>query len=391
MTEKNLEIKDILIARDFEKLKPAIGLINEKINTNYTDINQLYQDREEIFKNEDAYEVIKEYIFAGRVSIKFWRIDDSGDPENILLVEEIIKTLDFYNKHLINVANNRDINSITPYSCIALENRKYLIRFVVPDSDSKKDDGIEVVHIPQSKNIISIIDLENKYIEVRGDYKLSKKIIKYMEESFKINGITEIFVLHNYSNDIRRFKESFENAMFTNVKSIPSNDSPLREQDVKTLISTLSAMNKFFGDKNYKNLEQALRKIDIDSNEIGFIPLLLSGLSKIGISSKLKSDKDITNQPMYKLLESYLSHQSGHLKITDLDGNTYSINVGLKTNNIVFKNSKNNEKFISIIRDRIISTTNSNSGGGQMRDISQMKTYQGIITMARAGIESFTT
>ena len=155
------------------------------------------------------------------------------------------------------------------------------------------------------------------------------------------------------------------------------------------LIDTLKAIDEFYIEKDYNNLINSLKNIDISTNEIGFIPLLLGGLSKIGISSKLDNIKDITNQPMYKLLEGYLLHQSGYLRIVDSIGKEYSIQIGISTNNIIFKSNCTDEKFIDLVRSKLINIYQEVIKEEGIKVISDIEVEEVIRSMAKSGIRSF--
>lgn len=382
-----LGIENILLHRDIIKIKGYINNINNILSSNYITTEDLYDNIDELINNEEVYQIIKENIFAGKTTVKFWKIYDT-EKDNLNKIKQRIESCSFYNKNLLEKVSTNKIESPTPYTSIVLEEGKYLIRLLVPSYDKSTDNGVEILSLHQNINIVCIIDLNNKYLEVRGNYKLSKKVAEKLGDIFDIS-LIELPVLLKYDNKIDKFKESFSNAKFTNVKSIPYKESPLTDKEINILIDTLKALDEFYRTKDYIMLETILKNLDINTNEVGFTHLLLTGLSKIGISSKIDNKNDITNQPMYKLLESYLLHQSGHLRITSEDGSEYSIQIGLKTNNVTFNNNNTNEKFISVIRERLLYNNINDLEGVSRNMIEEFELEETLRDMVKSGIHSF--
>lgn len=353
-SEELLELKDILLKRDFKNLKGSLDTINIILESNYKNVDELYENKDELYGNEDVYNILKNSVFAGRISIKYWTINGLNNTEDEE-VQDVIESWDFYNKNILDSLDIECIDTPTPYTCIKLENRVYLMRLIVPSGNKKYDNGVEDRKSMQHKNVVTIIDLNKGYLEVRAESKISKSVMEKLKYNLGISGISNIAILRHFNNSIETFKDSFENAKFINIKSIPTFDSDLTQDEIDTLVDTLEVLDEFFITKDYDSLVKNLNKLEIEANEIGFIPLLLAGLSNIGISTKHTDVNDITNQPMYKLIEPYLNHQKGHLFITEADsGNTYSLQIGMKTNSIVYKKDITNETFIKVVRDKLL-------------------------------------
>lgn len=356
-SEELLELKDILLKRDFNNLKGSLDTINIILESSYKNVDELYENRSELYENEDVYNILKNNVFAGRVSIKYWTINglNNTETEEIQDLCEVIESWEFYNKNILGSLNIECIDTPTPYTCIKLEDMVYLMRLIVPSGNKKYDNGVEDRKSRQHKNVVTIIDLNKGFLEVRAESKISKSVMEKLKFNLGISGISNIAILRYFDNSIETFKNSFENAKFINIKSIPSFDSELTQDEIDTLVDTLEVLDDFFITKDYNSLVESLNELEIEANEIGFIPLLLAGLSNIGISTKHTDVNDITNQPMYKLIEPYLDHQKGHLFITEADsGNTYSLQIGMKTNSIVYKKDITNETFIKTVRNKLL-------------------------------------
>ena len=355
---RNLEIKDILLEKDFEKLKGQLVTLGIIMEDDYESVSDLYDNRENICANTDAYNVIKEHIFAGKTSAKYWTIPSLREIDNKNEFKEQIENLSIYNKNILasleNGIKEQNILAPTPYTCIKLEEGKYLIRVITPSGNKKIDNGINKVSQKQYKNVVCYIDIEYKYLEIRAEATVAEKIKKYFEIKLNFNGITPIKILNRYSNNLESFKDSFENAKFTNLKSIPEFDSDLSDDELEHLVKMLVAIDGYVINKDEDALIEEIRSIDIEENEAGFIPLLLAGLSNIGISTNNSHGRDITNQPMYKIIERYLSHQSGIIIIYKGSDESYSIQVGMKTDSIVFLRNITSEKNMREIRNKIL-------------------------------------
>lgn len=358
--ERNLEIKDILLEKDFDKLKSQLVTLGVIMEKEYYNVSEVYDDRENIYSNQDAYDIIKEHIFAGKTSSKYWTIPDLKDEENVNKFRAEIEKLSIYNKDILSTLENgiRDqtILAPTPYTCIKLDEDEYLMRVITPSGNKKIDNGINKVTQKQYKNVVCYISLKGKYIEVRADATLADKIIKHFKFKLKFNGITDVKILNKYGNSLENFKDSFNDAKFTNLKSIPEFNSDLTDEELNSLVKVLGVLDEYFINKDEDTLKEDIRAIDIEENEGGFIPLLLAGLSNIGISTNNSNDRDITKQPMYKAIERYLSHQSGMIVINKGNNESYSIQVGMKTDSIVFLKHSTNECIINEVRSKILNT-----------------------------------
>lgn len=355
---KKLEIKDILLEKDFDKLKSQIVTLSVIMEKEYESTSDIYDDKDSILSNLDAYKIVKDHIFAGKTASKYWILPGLDIDNNKDLFKAKLEGLEVYNKNILSTLEegikNQTIEAPMPYTCIQIEEGLYLMRIITPGGNKRIDNGISKIKERQYKNVVCYIDLNNKYIEVRSEATLADKIKKYFEYNLKFQGITNINILGNFNNSIENFKNSFEDAKFTNLKSIPGFDPDLTDEELNSLVRVLGALDGYFVNKDEEILVEEILAIDIEENESGFIPLLLAGLSNIGISTNHADARDITKQPMYKVIESYLNHQSGMLVVNKNANESYSIQVGMKTDSIVFQKHSTNESFITEVRNKIL-------------------------------------
>ena len=359
LIEKDLEIKDILLKRDFIKLNSntlkTMSVILDKI---YETTEELYEDRENIYSNDDAYDLLKSKIFACKTSIKYWSIGPVDNEENIEILKSIIESWDFYNKNNIkdlepNIKNN-SLDIPTAYTCIKVEENTYLLRFIVPCGNKRNDDGVSNEKIKQYKNVVCFININKGYVEIRTEPTYADRIKEVLTYRHNLRGIANVVILRHFNNNIENFKDSFENAKLISSKSIPEFDFDISEEDSEMLVNVLLILEDFIDNKDESILED-LKNVNFDDNSNGFIPLLLAGLCSIGFSTRKTDCRDITNQPMYKIIEPYLNHQIGKLRVTEVEtGNTYSIQISMKRNSILFQSELTNESFIEAVRNKLL-------------------------------------
>ncbi|MDB8803396.1 hypothetical protein PN294_14530 [Romboutsia sp. 1001216sp1] len=360
MVKRDLKIEDILLERDFHRLNSntlrIIGVLMEK---GYEGTDDLYKDKDNIYINESAYAILKSKIFACKTSIKYWGLSRIDKLENRNALIETIESWDFYNNNKINElepkVKNKSLETPTAYTCLKIEDEIYLMRFIVPCGNKRDDDGISDTKIRQYKNVVCFINIKYGYIEIRTESTYAERVIEVLQYKLNLNGVRTLPILGHFNNNIEDFKDSFENAKFINSKSIPEFDFDISEEDSEMLVEVLLILEDFITNNKDETFLDELKNINFNDNSNGFIPLLLAGLCGIGFSTRKTDIRDITNQPMYKIIEPYLTHQIGMLHVTDDDtGQTYSLQISLKNNSIAFKSALTDERFIKIVRNKLL-------------------------------------
>ena len=341
--------------RDSGNTLKTISIILDK---SYESSEDLYNDRKAIYSNLDAYEVLKSKIFAGKTSVKFWGIVGYDSKEGKETIKNTIESWDFYNKikmdELQDKVNNKTLEIPTAYTCIKTHEDIYLLRFIVPCGNKRDDNGINNKKIRQYKNVVCFINLKYGYIEVRTEATFADRVIDALKYRLNLSSIRNIPILLNFENNIENFKDSFENAKFINMKSIPEFDFDISEEDSEMLVNVLLILEDFIINDKDETILEELKSISFEDNN-GFIPLLLAGLCGIGFSTRKTDCRDITNQPMYKIIEPYLNHQIGKLHVTEAaTGYTYSIKISIKRNNVSFESELTDENFINTVRKKLL-------------------------------------
>lgn len=358
--EKQLEVKDILLERDFGRINitalKTFGIIMDKV---YESTRVLYDDRENIYENDDAYELLESKIFAGKITIKYWCIAGINRDNNREYVKHIIESWDFYGKdnikELEDKIKNKTLDNPTPYVCIKKDEDNYLLRFIVPCGNKKNDDGISNTPVRQYKNVICFINIKYGYIEIRTESTYADRVMDVLKYRLQLQGTSPVIILREFENNIEKFKDAFESAKLVNSKSIPDFDVDISEEDSQMLVEVLAIIDDYFNNDKDEEILKDLKNIEFEDNCSSLISTLLAGLSSIGISTRKTDIRDVTNQPMYKIIDPYLTHQLGKLQITIAEtGETYPLQVSMKHNSLAFKSELTNESFIKIVRNKIL-------------------------------------
>lgn len=142
------------------------------------------------------------------------------------------------------------------------------------------------------KNVIVKIDIENCWVEIRANNERSKKVVKISEQTLGLKNLKLVKILNNY-DDINDFKSSLIDGFYLNYK------------DGKKLLSKLE-------------------KLDYDTEGLSLGAILLVGVDSMG------------------------------MKIRNvIDGPLYTMQVGLRSNSIVFRMSVT-EDVLEYTRNKIL-------------------------------------
>lgn len=355
-----MEIKDIIFAADFLNLtkEDTDKIINElelSIDDSIDIKNHLFNIKNQLFENNSVSSQIRNKIFAGKTSVKWYKFDFE-ESEKLDIVQKIESESNFYN--LLYPIDTSEINSPMKYTCIKIGNDTYMMRIMNPSGSRIVNDGRVINKIKSVNNITVIINLNEKYIEVRSDSTSAKKIINNIIGPLLEKEITELSVLKNYNDCLETFRNSLNNGKFIDVTSKPDLDIILTKAQNELLVNTLKALDEYFISKDIENLKDELLEVDLGTEEIPFTQLFLAGLSQIGMATRIDIEEDLTNQSLYGILKSYMTNQSGFINFTleDESGvpHYYTIQVGIKTTNSMSFRSSSTEESIEYIRNKIL-------------------------------------
>ncbi|AWK52195.1 hypothetical protein DIC82_14830 [Clostridium beijerinckii] len=350
-----MKIHEIIAYSDFNNLtKCDIDNITEKLEFEVDkdeDIKKyLYDMKNIIYRDEELEKIVVNRVLAGRTSLKWYRLD--FDEENR---EDIIRKLespDNYFNDKLEVETSH-IESIRKYTCLNIDENKYLIRLYVPTGTKRVDNGVTLNKFTTISNTTVIVDLEKSILEVRSSSKFADKIANEICGYLGIINHEGKRILGKYRDSIEKLRDSLDNGKFIDATSIPDQNIELTSEENQLVVETLEALDEYFIDKELDKLINSLN--EMDPAGIPFTQLLLAGMSKIGMAVKRNDKDDLSKKSLYNLFKGYMTDYSGFITFS-LPGNddiNYTIQVGLKTNTISFRSSVT-EDVIDYIKGKIV-------------------------------------
>lgn len=348
-----MDIKNILLEKDFDRLSnDDISKLSELLEANLSTnaSRYLYNQKDFIFShNKEAREYIFNKIFCGKLAVKWYTINGLDNTKKDIIKNKI-NTKEYY-ENILAIDPNI-LQSVKCYTCVLMESDRYLFRFLVPDGEVSEDNGMMIERRRKNKNVIVVIDLEDNFIEVRSDYRTANKVITQLRNDLELDGIEEHHILTHYGVNIEKFMNALEEARFRNVKSIPTKNVELTADDTSELVHILETLDEYFINNNAEKLLSEMQSIEFETEGLMFTQLLLSGMEQIGISVRKDCIEDMCSQPMYRLLENYITNQSAYISFKNInDEQFYTIQIGFKTNSINFR-SDVTEDVIEYIRNK---------------------------------------
>ncbi|MGL5754963.1 MAG: hypothetical protein ACRCYC_06515 [Paraclostridium sp.] len=331
----NADLKKL--EKEMEELKEFTGDKREWISNNI----ELLQD------NQIANNIISEKVLAGQTTIKLFKI------KLINSNEETIKNLEsnIFNFNKISIDDSDESTSI--YSTLKIKENTYLIRLRCY-LGVKKYRGAEFT---DTRFIDVVYHIDKNIVEVRSDYKMALKIIKFLEVNLHFTS-EEIKILSKHK-DIELFAKSI-NGTFKKISSNTAVDiSELTKEDSVALGELVVALDNYLIDKDEITFLENIKSISFANDNLTFTYAFLAGCKQIGISVSNDNDMDVLNQGVYKVFNKYLSSDNGYILIKK--GNEeYTIKVSTKSNTVRFVSSVS-EDIISLVIDNIINDNNRES------------------------------
>lgn len=355
-----MEIKDIVFPADFLNLtrEDTDKIVNEMdlhVDESVDIKVHLYDLKNQLFLDDDIALHVQNKVFAGKTSVK-WYTFELEDVEKTNIISKIESESNYYN--VVFPINPAKITEPMKYTCIKIGNNTYMMRIMNPSRSRTINVGTEISKVRSVNNITVIINLNNRYIEVRSDSASARKIINNIMTPLIEKEITEVSILEKYDDSLEAFRDSLNNGKFIDVTSKPDLDIMLTKEKNELLVSTLRALDEYFINKDIESLKTELLEVELGTEEIPFTQLFLAGLSQIGMGTRVDIEEDLTDQSLYGILKSYMTNQKGFIKFTMDDGsgirNSYTIQVGIKTTNSISFRSSATEEAIEYIRNKIL-------------------------------------
>lgn len=336
-----------LTSDDINKIKEMLEI---EVPDEIDDYEYLYKNINIIEANCDANKIVSEKILAGQLSVKWFKYRyyeefKKEDLINRLESEELGYNTNIEDRISLNIENGI-------FSIVKNENI-YTLKVFISDGYKRINNGIESRREPVVKSIIIKIDIDNCWIEIRGNEEKCRKINKILEASLGIRNIKEISVLNNYKN-IHDLKDSLVNGFYLKYKAIPSEEIELTEDDGVAIGTIVKLIDEYFNDKNHKKLLDSLEELDYDTEGLSLSSILLAGIDNVGMKIRNNSERDVSKQSLYTILKDDLIEDSSYIRFSIVpNGVQYTMQVGIKTNSIVFRSSVT-EEVINYIRNKVI-------------------------------------
>lgn len=331
--------------------------------------------------NSEAGQVIetkKDFIFAGRGSVSWYRVDRSDSKTE---KDSKVNILDEY----INFLKNKDekhpfdecklddeylrkafsgIKNTTPILLGAIDdNDKIFMRYTIK-SGIRTDVGLfEAKEVPKMEIVTVLLIPDKSLIEIRTSSRSATKIHKAIVADIKENVYEKIQSSQiSFKEDLKTedpvnyFATKLHGTVVENV-DIPSKIYETMTDDEKESISQIllavdERLNPTEGtddtDVN-STIDNARGSLANNFAGVSFTELILNGLTKVDLSSL----KELLNTPLYTSLSNHLTTKTTYIQFPiTINGSTenVTIRIGLTMNTVVFSSSST-EKAISAVRN----------------------------------------
>ena len=354
MRESTVE-KNLYTQADFLKLtSDDINAIREILDLNIPDKEDereyIYRNLNIIEENDETRDIVSKKVLAGSGAIKWYKFE----YDDTLTKEELINQLK-NNKYVLK-ENIPDEEKQDEIIAVMQDKNIFTIKIVLKDGTQIVSDGISYRREIKWKTIISKIDVDNKWIEIRGSGEKCEKAKRIIINSLTIHTISDVNILENYGYDITKFKDSLENGRYMRFRAMPNKNIKLTKEDGILLSGIINSIDSFLIDKDEKKLLLTLQNINDNVSGISLLEIFLAGIEHVSLKITDDDNNDMTNQGLYSVLKKGISEDTSYLHFDTYDGKvkkTNTIQVGKSTNSITFRNSVT-EDVIEYIRNKVL-------------------------------------
>lgn len=376
MEENEHILQEIVLLEDLMKLSKTS--LQEICTTLKLPDNGLIEDLtssiwDKISKDKDLkIEVLEPYInriFCSRTAVSWFSFIEKDEQQELSdcgtynLQRETIKEK-FVNYAGFNPFKEIQIpaNTTIPTKPIIIgaaniNETEYIVRFMYNIGMQKSFLGNQIHYIPKIKLVTVLINEKYKVVEVRGDStcvkKVSKEIGKIIEASYALE---EIKLKSKFKGNINEIADIL-NGEILNTSSVTNEEKFLTIEESNSVAEILNVVNQYINNdvdnNDFIDRIENIKKLNEEFFENNnFISSLLVGLVSVG----LKANKDLMEQPLYKLLQPYTFNSEGSIVFKfNEEGmiNPYTIHVTFTTNSIRLS-SFATEALFSFIREKLI-------------------------------------
>ncbi|MFS8541609.1 MAG: hypothetical protein LOD89_05910 [Tissierellales bacterium] len=338
---------------------------------NHNSLDLALEIYEKINKNIDVFDKVKEfiipYIFAGRTSVSWYPIRIIDEKETILeLITKKIRFNPLLEKNPVYAKIDDEENiSVEPKIIGGIKlnevGTSYLLRLIYRSESRRKLNGLHVSNESITSLVTVIINEEDRFLEIRGNDRVSKKIQQYFGKLLEgeVEPFERIDIIVPFGNSIESFADSLGGKLVETVSFTDTVFPDLTEEQAIAIGNILVAIDDYFLSGDLSKLEDVLRnsrqcfdKETEDYLSVPFTAIVLAGMNKLGMTA----NDELRDQPLYKAFQPYLQHQGGFLQFPFVENgvkNYYTLKVGLTTNTIYFVTPAT-EKSIEFVRKKIL-------------------------------------
>ncbi len=299
--------------------------------------------------NNEVNNIITNKVLAGQTTVKWFKYDYNDEFIIDALKEKLRDTEIGYNQNIMERADIYD-----SINCIINHNNVYTLKILLRDGYFYSSDGIRSTRGIKVKSVVVILDVDNCWVEIRCPEVKISKVIGILYKQLEFVRLEEVKLLKNYSDDINEFKNALFNGFYLNYKAMPSDIVELTDRDRDAVAKIIKSIDEYLQDKDANKLVKTLEDMDYDTEDLSIISILLAGLDNVGMGIKRGCVKDMSDQSFYAVLKDYIIENTSFISFsTSAEGTSYTMQVGLKSNNIRFRSSVT-EDVIDYLRNKIL-------------------------------------
>ncbi|MEN6325766.1 MAG: hypothetical protein ABFD18_06130 [Syntrophomonas sp.] len=291
------------------------------------------------------YDSLHNVVYAGRRAITWFSLPDEIELINLPEAFEQRFGIKPYDSIIKRNPQSIGKSALVIGACSCGNKNRHLIRFLVGSGATRLPYGGSYNTHPISTLVSTIIDFDEKFIEIRSDPKYNARILREYSILLGLNDkkmIGPIKPIEPYGNRVEELAKKLDGSVFkTDSRPDIILKQQLSEEQVAATASILVAIDEYFEQQDINLLSE---RLTIGKNTLGsladlpFSLALLSGLERVGIS--VNEVDDIKYQPLLVALKPYLESLGGFIRFPVNENGIesyHTIRVGLTTKSVSFR------------------------------------------------------
>lgn len=336
-----------------EELNEIEEIIDVETPKGHDKREYLYSFIDKIENDEKANEIVRKKALAGSCSIIWYNFSYDSEFTKDNFIKELRSEHNNFNEDisLDTQTFNEGIMSIVEID------EKYIVRYMILDGKQRIVRGTTVTFEPRWKLITILIDVENMWVEIRGNENIYDKIEKILSCKLHIKNYEKVSLLKKYDNDINKLKCELPEGFYYKIAAMPKRDISMGDE-VDKVCELVQIIDLYIENKDEQELLSALSKLKLENSNIKLRELFLAGMSGLNISLRPDENQnhDMEKQPLYNITKDSIDEDTSYIKFClEVNNKIYdaSIKVSLNRNSIYYINSVT-EDVIDYIRKLIL-------------------------------------